>query len=104
VIETAQSGVQTFNAIMQLQKNIDQKLKKLGIRSGDARKVTDYLYTKPIIDATKIGEIIEKTPRSVYKLITSLVELGIIREITGAQRGRIYAFHEYLDLFTTKKK
>lgn len=103
VIETAQSGVQTFNAIMQLQKNIDQKLKKLGIRSGDARKVIDYLYTKPITDAAKIGEIIEKTPRSAYKLITSLEELGIIREITGAQRGRIYAFHEYLDLFAAKK-
>lgn len=103
VIETAQSGVHTFNAIMQLQKNVDDKIKELGVSSGDARKVIDYLYTKPIVDATKIGEVIEKTPRPVYKLITSLEELGVLREITGAQRGRLYAFQEYIDLFANKK-
>ncbi|MGS2741712.1 Fic family protein [Sinomicrobium sp. M5D2P17] len=103
VIETAQSGVQTFNAIMQLQKEVDEKLKELGSRNGDGRKVIEYLYTKPIVDATRIGEIIEKTPRPVYNLIASLEDLGIIKEITGAQRGRLYAFHEYLELFATKK-
>ncbi|EIJ38249.1 hypothetical protein JoomaDRAFT_1231 [Galbibacter orientalis DSM 19592] len=103
VIETAQSGVQTFNSIMQLQKNIDEQLKQLGSRSGDGRKVVDYLYTNPILDAIKVADIIEKTPRPAYKLIDSLENLGIIKEITGGQRGRLYSFNEYLDLFKVDK-
>jgi len=28
--------------------------------------------------------------------------LGILKEITGAQKGRVYLFKEYLDLFNFK--
>jgi Fic family protein len=102
VIETAKSGVETFNGIMQLQKNVDAKIQSLGFRSADGNKVLEYLYTKPIIDASKVATIIDKTPASAYKLIASLEEKGIIREITGGQRGRLYVFESYLELFSKK--
>ncbi len=99
VIETAQSGVHTFDAILQLQKIIDSKLKNIGSRSGDAYKVMDYLYTKPIIDAQKVSIITGKSARPSYNLIALLEELEIIKEITGGQRGKIYTFKDYIDLF-----
>lgn len=99
VIETAQKGVETFDGIMQLQKNIDLKLKALGNRSGDAHKVVEYLYNHPIIDAQKVAEIIEKTPRPAYKLIQNLENMNILKEITGAERGRLYLFEDYMNLF-----
>ncbi len=102
VIETAKSGVETFNGIMQLQKNVDAKIQSLGFRSADGNKVLEYLYTKPIIDASKVATIIDKTPASAYKLIASLEEKGIIREITGGQRGRLYVFESYLELFSKR--
>ncbi|WP_415060751.1 Fic family protein [Flavobacterium sp.] len=99
VIETAQSGVHTFDAILQLQKIIDSKLKNIGSRSGDAYKVMDYLYTKPIIDAQKVSIITGKSARPSYNLIALLEELEIIKEVTGGQRGKIYTFKDYIDLF-----
>ena len=36
---------------------------------------------------------------SVYKLIDELENLGIIKEITGAKRGKIYMFRDYTKLF-----
>lgn len=101
VIDTAQNGVKTFDGILQLQKQIEDKVRGLGVKSGDAQKVVDYLYTKPIIDASIVGKIIEKTPASVYKLISLLEELDIVKEITGSQRGRLYIFKDYLELFKT---
>ena len=44
VIETAKNGVTTFDGILQLQKNLEVKLKTLKSRNADARKVIDYLY------------------------------------------------------------
>ena len=99
VMETAKKGVTAFDDILQLQKSIEIKLKKLGNRSGDAYKVIDYLYNRPIIDAQTTSKVIDKSLRPSYKLIADLEKLGIIKEITGAERGRLYLFEDYVSLF-----
>lgn len=99
VIETAKSGVKTFDNIMQIQQSMDRILKPLGSRSGDARLVMTELFSNPMIDATKVSQIVGKSPVSAYKLIADMQELGILKEITGGQRGKIYMFEEYVNLF-----
>lgn len=99
VIETAQKGVTTFDGILQLQKNLEEKLKTLGNRSSDARKVVDYLYTQPIIEISKVEELIEKSSVTGYKLLADLERLSIIKEISGAQRNKLFVFKDYIDLF-----
>lgn len=99
VIETAQKGVTTFDGILQLQKNLEEKLKTLGNRSSDARKVIDYLYTQPIIEISKVEELIEKSSVTGYKLLADLERLNIIKEISGAQRNKLFVFKDYIDLF-----
>jgi len=103
VIETAQNGVKTFDGILQLQKTIEEKLSNIGGRSADAHKIIEYLYGNPIIDAQKVTEIIEKTPKSAYSLLRVLEEQKLLKEITGAQRGKLYMFEEYLELFKQTK-
>jgi len=102
VVETAKSGVTTFDSIMQLQKTLDIKLKTLGNRSVDARLVIESLYSRPVIDVNRVEKIIQKSNVSAYKLIASLEELEILHEITGGQRGRLYIFKDYVDLFKDK--
>lgn len=99
VIETAKKGVTTFDGILQLQKTLEEKLKTLGNRSVDARKVVDYLYTQPIIEINKVEELIQKSAVTGYKLLADLEKLNIIKEISGAERNRLYVFKDYIDLF-----
>jgi Fic family protein len=99
IIETSKKGVDTLNSIMHLSKSTEEKITKLRARSSDAHKIVDYLYSKPIIDAQKVGEIIEKNPQSAYQLINKLENLKILREITGSQRNRLYIFDDYLEIF-----
>jgi len=99
VIETAKNGVTTFDGILQLQKNIEVKSKSLKSRNTDAKKIIDYLYTKPIIDVAQVEKLINKSNVSSYKLISDLERLQILKEVTGGQRGRLYLFKDYLDLF-----
>jgi len=103
IIETAKNGVETFDGIMQLQRTIDDKLKNIGNRSGDAYKIVEYLYNQPIIDAQRVSNITGKSLRPVYAMLSLLEELGIIQEITGGQRGRLYIFSDYVELFKTIK-
>ncbi|VBB47535.1 conserved hypothetical protein [uncultured Paludibacter sp.] len=102
VIETASNGIKTFDNILQLQKSLDGKLKNIGNRSGDAYKVVEYLYTRPILDAQTVSAIINKSLRPAYSLLNQLEKLNIIKEITGTQRNRIYMFTDYIELFKQK--
>lgn len=99
VIETSKKGVATFDGILQLQKVLEEKLKTLGNRNVDARKIIDYLYSQPIIEVNKVEELIEKSSVTSYKLLSDLEKLDIIKEISGAQRNRLYVFKDYIDLF-----
>ncbi len=100
IIETAQKGVKTFDGILQLQRNIDEKIKTLKGRSSDAKLLIEYLFTKPIVDAATVVTVINKSPASAYKLLKDIEDLEIINEITGTKRGRLYMFSEYLELFS----
>ena len=102
IIETSKKGVTTFDGIMQLQKILESKLETLGSRSANAKKVVEYLYTQPVIEVTKIEELIEKSNVTAYKLIADLEKLEILKEISGAQRNKLYIFNDYLDLFKNK--
>ncbi|HMI03565.1 MAG TPA: Fic family protein [Pedobacter sp.] len=99
IIETAKKGVTTFDAILQLQKSLEIKLKTLGNRNINAQKVIDYLYNQPVINVGNVEAIIQKSYVTAYKLINDLEQLEILSEISGAQRNKLYVFKDYLDLF-----
>ena len=99
VIETAQNSITTFDKILKLQKDVDEKLLSLGSRAKKARKVINYLYQKPIIDANKVKEAASISIPSAYKLIVTLEDLNILEEITGGQRSRQYRFSDYINIF-----
>ena len=99
IIQTSRKGIKTFDEILKLQKTLNEKNGVLGSRSADANKVITHLYTNPVINVAEVERIIEKSNVSSYKLIADLEQIGILHEITGGQRGRLYAFKEYIELF-----
>lgn len=99
VIETAKGSIATLDSIMKLQKEVDDKLQRLGSRSRHARTVVSHLYIKPLIQVQKVADLTDITLPTAYKLVADLEELGIIKEITGGKRGKQYLFQAYLRLF-----
>jgi Fic family protein len=99
VIEVAKSSILTFDHILKMQKDAETQLQTLGSRTANAQKVMTYLYQRPIINAAKVSEVTGISPASAYKIIADLEQLGILREITGRKRGKIYVFDAYLKLF-----
>lgn len=99
IIETADSGVKTFEDILLLQKENEEKIKSLGSRSANALKIVTELYKLPIIDANKAALIADVSTASAYTLISKMESCGILSEVTGSKRGRIYMLKKYVDLF-----
>jgi Fic family protein len=99
VIETATKGISTFDQLLQLQKLSEIKINTLGSRAANAQKVLHHLYQKPVINTAAIGRVTGLSAASAYKLARDMERLGIVKETTGAQRGKSYVFEDYLNLF-----
>jgi Fic family protein len=99
IIETAKSGIATFDNILKLQKQVETRIQTLGSRAANAQKVVNYLYQRPLIDAAKVGEVVGISAASAYKLIVDLEQFEILQEITGGKRGKHYLFYNYVQLF-----
>src|SRR5690606_5086224 len=100
ITETAQNGVKTFDEILKLKVQSEEAIQTLGLRFNNAIKVLNHLFKRPIIDIKAVIDITHVSQRTAYNIIADLVNLGILKEVSGGKRDRIYAFRKYLDLFT----
>ena len=60
------------------------------------------VFVNPVVRPEKVAELTGLSQVSSYKLIDDFVRLGILREVTGGQRNRIFLFHEYFDVFNDR--
>lgn len=99
IIETAEKSVQTFDAILCLEKRYEQQVQLLGSRSANALKLIAEMYKNPIVDAARTAKLLNITPASAYNLIATLTQNDILHEITKGKRGKKYILKDYVQLF-----
>ena len=99
IIDTAKNGIETFDAILKLKKETEEKIQKNGTRSSHLLTILEFLYQRPIINTVKIIEITKVSQATAYKIIEELINMGILKEITGGKRGKVYVFDKYIKLF-----
>ncbi|WP_439504192.1 Fic family protein [Methylophaga sp.] len=99
IIETANNGKETFQRILELRQQMDTQIIGYGKRAENAQSLINYLYSRPAITANQTATILDLSHQSASGLLKKMVEDGILIEITGYQRNRVYMFKRYLDLF-----
>ncbi len=97
--ETANRGQVVFQAILKLRARVEKDVITLKARAQNANQALELLYRKPIISAADLGKELKVSTPTAHKMVDSLVDLNILKEITNQQRGRLYVFHDYFNLF-----
>jgi len=96
---TAIEAVQLLQDILALKERITtEKIPTLGRKTKNAQKLLEIIFKKPIISAQVVTEMVGISPKASNDLISDFVDLGILKELTGYKRNRIFAFREYLDI------
>jgi Fic family protein len=100
VAQTADQAVDLAMQIVDLRER-DRALvaAALGRRSGNAQRLLDDLFRQPIVTAKTVEAMLSVSQPTASALVRDLAELRILRELTGRQRNRVFAYAEYLDLF-----
>ncbi len=98
VIETAGQAVKTAQLIMKLFTDDRTRIEAMGQAAGTVSRVHSYLQKKPVLEIPRASQQIEISQPTVTSALKRLEEIGIVREITGKARDRIYVYKEYLDI------
>lgn len=99
VLETAKNGIDTFDGILKLKKDVDEKLMTMRSRAANAQKLIEVMYTHPLVDANKVQSITGLSKPTVYKLLDDLVNANILKEKDIVSKSKTYVFDDYLELF-----
>lgn len=99
IIETCKSAIQSFEEILILKEKCKERILGMGKRIKPANRLLDYLFQKPIVKADEISRQLELSLKSTYNLIEVFQSAGILKEMTGYKRNRMYKFEEYFNIF-----
>ena len=98
VKETAEGAVATAQRLARLFKEDRDRIGTLGRISGSALRVHYALQQHPIQTVLTVTQRTGLTVPTVTAVMKALEAQGIVRELTGKRRGRVYAYQRYLQL------
>lgn len=100
MIETANSGTRTFQDILALKQEMDVLLPQFGKKAHNASKLLEYLYQKPIISVAEIITPLMMSKPTANNLVKEFEQRGILKEVTGFQRNKLFVFDKYLAIYS----
>jgi Fic family protein len=99
VRSTSENSIQTFKDIITLRREVEDKIISLGKKQALAKSFLQFLYSEPITGTKDAAETLNINFTTAAKLIDDFVNLGILVELTGFKRNRVFSFDNYIKLF-----
>ena len=98
VYESSGQAVQTAQRLLKLFEDDRVRLQDIGRAAGSAIRLHQHLQSRSITTAAEAARALGLSETAVNKSLARLERLGIVRELTGQQRYRIFAYDEYLNI------
>ncbi|MDP2643373.1 MAG: Fic family protein [Desulfobacterales bacterium] len=98
VIVTANQAVDTTRQLTDLSNGDRDKISGLGRAAASTLQVQRALLERPIATA---GWLVKKTtisPATINKCLNHLENLGIVGELTGRKRNRLFSYTRYIEI------
>lgn len=96
VSETAAEATATAQAILDLR---DRHRELVGQKAGvNGTRLHDLLYDRPLVNVNLVKDRLGVSFATANGLVKSLEEIGLLTEITGGRRGRVFSYDSYLAL------
>ena len=99
---------QSENALSTIQKLLDLQNRYRALATGRrvpkiVNRLIDYLFASPVISISALSKVWEIPFPTVQRGVNYLVEKGILREITGGSRNRLFVADEIFNTITTER-
>lgn len=101
VQETARNSIQVFKDVLQLKEKLEREVLPhfSTRRQKNAQMLMRYLYQSPALDIKLIAKRLNLKTNTASALVKDFVKHGVLEELTGKQRNRIFWFKDYIMIF-----
>ena len=100
IADTANQAFQTANKIVALFQEDRQRIGAEAAAPNSVLRVHELLQTSPYVTAPGARKKSGLALPTVNAALDQLVKLGMVVEVTGKKRGRVYSYRRYLDLLS----
>lgn len=100
VISVATLATEATRRIVELIERDRRQINDLGRAAGSALLVFDQAVRDVILRIPETAERLPVSEPTVATAISNLEQLGILREITGRPRNKIFAYSKYLEILS----
>lgn len=100
VEQTSAGAVDTAHRLLELFTRDRERIQGLGRRASSALHVFDALRRRPLATLPGLAARTGASYPTVARAIESLESLGIVREISGRKRERVFAYRAYLEILS----
>jgi len=98
--ETARQSSNTLSDILKLKEQLENAMRNAaGRRTQSALILLTHLFKEPFISVRQAEEICNLSKKAANDLVSLFVQQGILKEISGKTRYRLFLFESYLNLF-----
>lgn len=98
VAVTAEEATATATRVLKLFAADRQKIEGLGRGAISALRVHENMQRKPIISIGATAKALKLSVPTVTAAFHRLVKIGVVEEITGKKRDRVFAYSRYFNL------
>ena len=95
---TAEGAVSTAKRIVDLFKEDRTLIGSIGRAAGSALQVHHVLQQNPVVSIGKVASQTGLSFPTVKASLDTLVTKGMVRELTGQDRGKLFGYSKYIDI------
>ena len=100
VADVAEEATDTAGKIVRLRETKRTQIaNEFGRRSRSALRLLESLFRQPYVTVRTVRRTTDLSQPAANALVNAMEQAGILREVTGRRRSRIFQFHEYMSLF-----
>ncbi|GMQ76740.1 MAG: Fic family protein [Gammaproteobacteria bacterium] len=100
VFETAQQAVESTRTVLELFQQDRARIEGLGRIAGSCLQLHQRLQQKAIVNIPDSARELAINRTTISNCIRRLQELGIVREITGQRRNRLFVYDRYVQILS----
>ncbi len=102
IAEVAGEAADTVRRIQALREDDRAAVSNaFGRAAANGLRVLERLYGEPYVNVSRVQELTGTSYAGANQMVSRMVECGILEEITGQARNRVFAYQRYMDLFET---
>lgn len=100
VAQTANQAFEAATQIVELFKADRDRITADSDRAGSSLRVHEWLQSNPFVTSNQLVEKIGLSAPTVNAALADLERLGIVTEVTGKRRNRVFSYQSYLDILS----